>query len=227
MALREMQKQTESSGKVVFQHKKTSKLFEYFTLSMVINIFEDLGLVWKSGWLNGSSNLERFSGEIPAGTEIIMEDSLYHCSIIYDKEVRNYSEAKPGSLLLNNAKNNRPDITVVITEKDSGKRVGIFIVEVKCKKAKNIYSQLADTRDMEQIRDYINFSYKDMITKREQRGKVDKVLLVYPKQTRPIVNPEDNGFIYIQAEADANIKNSIGYAEIKAEIESYFIEEPE
>lgn len=70
-----------------FPNKKTSKLFEYYSVLLVINILLNDNFRWESGWLANNTNPELFSGEIPNDAPMIFKnnDDDLEVKITYEK----------------------------------------------------------------------------------------------------------------------------------------------
>lgn len=191
--------------KTSFPFKKTSLLFEYYTVGVVINILELLGYRWEKGWLADSIDPMLFNGELPRETEMIFKKDNLYLELAYDKDVKSEPDNPTKNQIVSiNSTHTRPDITITAYN-EIGELLGCIIIEVKCSKSEYIYNRNGDTRAVEQIKDYINFGYYDAEEESYLPGGVNKVILVYPKQPHSINYPTRFNFSFIQLDpADEN-----------------------
>lgn len=170
-----------------FPFKRTSLLFEYYTVAVVISILESLGYSWEKGWLADNIDPTIFNGELPKETEMIFRKDNVYLELIYDKEVSDEPDNPAKDQIVNiNSIHTRPDIKLTAYDIETGKMLGCVIIEVKCSRSRYIYTKVGQTRAMTQIKDYINFGYYNADTKKYSPGGVSKVILVYPKQNPSI-----------------------------------------
>lgn len=200
--------------KTSFPFKKTSLLFEYYTVVLVIDILESLGYKWEKGWLADSIDPMIFNGEIPRETEMVFRKDDVYLELVYDKEVGSEPDNPTKDQIVSiNSTHTRPDIKITAYN-DANKLLGCIIIEVKCSRSNYIYSGNGDTKVIEQIKDYMNFGHYDARSECSLPGGVNKVILVYPKQRFSITYPKYN-FSFIQLDpADENN----GCEELKEEL---------
>lgn len=92
----------------------------------------------------------------------------------------------------------------------------------------NNTSRNGTTRAMEQVSDYFNFGYYDKKKKgryKTRRGKVEKVIIIYPKQSKVLENEYDDidlTFIQVEANDASDTSKHYGYEELKNEIDACF-----
>lgn len=171
---------------LIFPSKKTSKLFEIYSLLITKDIFEDLGFNWTEGWLKSNEAEDIYNGDIASGDFIILEKENYKVIIYYDMyigtpdELNNITLSQPSTKPDN--QHRRPDILVSLYE--DNELLGCEIIEVKYRRKSNIFNiEGIDTDVCKQLSSYTGFDYYDAEIGRVRREKpVYKVLTLYPKQ---------------------------------------------
>lgn len=206
-------------NKNTFQFKRTSKLFEYYVVVMAIEIVESHGYEWKKGWIADEADIGAFSGEIPTESKMYFRKGNILCEIAYDLEIENEPPDEPfGRFVRNNARNCRPDIRVTFYNSETGEVQSSVIIEVKCRKARYIYNENADTPVIAHINDYYNLGYKYSDKKYITRGIVDMVAVVYPKQESEVHYKGACNYSFIQVEPSEDLKAAYGYEKIEKAI---------
>lgn len=220
-----------NSRTLSFPSKKTSKLFEYYALLMVINIIRGIGYTWESGWLGDSNEPEMFNGEIPSDEKMIFIKENLRCEIVYEKKIQ------PDTIITRNGISDfvrinishyEPDIIVSLFDNQTNKILKSFIVEVKCRKKRNMLSRNGPTSVIEQVKDYYQIGYYDKFATGRNKTKqavIKRVIVVYPMQDEIAQYTEDDFYIpFVQLCPDASLDLSthIGYLELKEEIDNFF-----
>jgi hypothetical protein len=204
---------------ISFPHKKTSKLFEYYTVIMIAHILQSIGLEWTHGWIADSDNPTAFNGELPPESHLIFENNNYRVTLDYDKEYFDEpDDPHTPQFVSNYAKHRRPDILVAAFDRKTGALCRAMIVEVKCCKTRNIQIDGgADTEAISQIKQYAGYGYSD--TQHIHRGIIDRVVLVYPKQDHLIRNYYFlYKFSFIPIQPNEVLEETEGYQELKQEL---------
>ncbi|WP_160674761.1 hypothetical protein [Clostridium sp. C8-1-8] len=213
--------------KPYFPSKKTSKLFEYYALVMVIGILEDCGFEWESGWLRDMKNEEMFNGEIPTNEPIIFSKDNILCELFYEKEVKQNIDVASNNIsdfVRMSARHYKPDILISLFDKESHVLIKSAVVEVKCAMSKNLHSSNGPTRAIEQAKDYYSFCYYDKNKRgknKTKRGVIEEIIIIYPKQEKKITYDYDDinlSFIQVEALEDEDINKHYGYNELKREL---------
>lgn len=212
--LKAMEKNDRIDTNIKFSHKRTSKLFEYFTVAMVINILQSEGFEWDGGWI--ADRKISYTGELPDGTVMHFSKASIECHVVYDMEVES-SESL--GFVRNNARYNRPDIRVEFYE--DGELKSALIIEVKCRKSKYLFSEDGDTSVIEHLKDYYNLGYNSTAQSKIERGRINRVIVVYPKQPQIIKYHGDYDFSFVQIEPGQVIDETYGYNALKKEIEDF------
>ncbi len=122
-----------------------------------------------------------------------------------------------------NARHYRPDIRLALFDKATGKLLSAMIVEVKCRKAVYLYSPLADTLVIEHLDDYYSLRFYDSEEKESKMGIINSVVVIYPKQNKPIPYEGENNYSFIEMEpADEGIQ-PYGYDKLKEKVEEFLV----
>lgn len=203
-------------------NKRTSKLFEYYVVAMIIKIIEINGYEWTDGWLADKVSHGIYNGELPSETVMHFSNENLCCEFAYDMEIEGDSKNIPwGKFVRNNARFSRPDIKLALYNKNTGELKGAVIIEVKCRKTKYIYSDSGDTSVIEQLNDYYNFGYKNPSTNRVDRGRIDSVIVIYPKQQNVINYNGNYEYSFIQIDPSQNIEDAFGFMNLEEKIKAY------
>lgn len=211
--------------KQMYRYKNTSKIFEYFTLVMIIEILIEKGFKWTKGWK--ADNIRDFdSFEIPSETELIFEDEKNTIKIYYDYEIKKHIEDYNKSQFISIASTNRrPDVLIAVFDKKENFKTAM-IVEAKCRKSRYIYNEFGDTEVMQQIKNYFTLAYYDAsknVDAALNRDAISRISITYPKQFDKIQFKEKiYKFDFIEAEANKDMEKPIGYEKLKNSIEELF-----
>lgn len=217
-----------SNRKPYFPSKNTPKLFEYYSLVEVIHIVVNNGFRWDKGWIANSTLEDVFNGEIPTNEPLVFLKDNYRCEISYEKEIEsniNVMNKNTSDFLRMNARHYKPDILIGLFDNDTNTLLKSIIIEVKCRLSRNLYNKNGPTQAIEQVKDYYSFGYYDN-TKTDryktQRGVIDEIIIIYPKQDTEIKYQYDDiniSFIQVEATDASDIAEHYGYDNLKKEIE--------
>ncbi|UZW16017.1 hypothetical protein OSC52_09435 [Clostridium pasteurianum] len=217
--------------KPYFPSKKTSKLFEYYSVSLIINILINEGFKWCSGWLADNTDEELFNGEITTNKPIIFMKDNFKIEMVYEKEVEaniTVIDNNTSDFVRMNGRHYKPDIMLSLFDIETGKLLKSIILEVKCCMSRNLQSKNGPSRAIEQVKDYYNFGYYDKERQGKNktiRGVIDEIIIIYPKQDKIIKYEYDDiniSFIQVEADDALDITKHYGYKELKKEIDSCF-----
>lgn len=207
-----------------FENKKTSLLFEYYSLFLVINVFLSEKYKIQKGWITELLNNQTEIVDIPVNEKIIMIKDDMRCEVVYEKVVMPIDKLLKeniSDLTRNNTRHYKPDITITILNNKTDELLHCIIVEVKCRGEKYLFSNNGPTKVIEQARDYYNFGYYNVLNKKSTRAVVDKVIILYPKQNdnEIIYSLHDVNLNFIQVEANSNnIEEHYGFDKLKESI---------
>lgn len=200
-------------------YKKTSKLFEYFTLVLVIRLLKENGFEWVEGWLaDDSSNMVQ--GEIMPETTMVFKKEGRIVEVAYDSEVKDmYNDKSKSRFVPLNARHIRPDIRIALFNEDDHSFIRAGIIEVKCRKQRYLYNKVAPTEVMRQLRDYKTFGYFDAARCKCHWNAIESIIVVYPKQL-DVEGPFDDAiypfkFIQIEPQDEGEI---YGYDKLKEQV---------
>lgn len=209
-------------NKTSFLYKKTSLLFEFYTVAIIIERLVEKGYNWRNGWIKDVTDPIVYNGELQEETAMLFENDQYICELIYDKEVARTLDNPLRSQLINvNSAHNRPDIRLSLYDKETDDLLSVMIIEAKCSKSRNIYNKDGDTRAVEQIRDYSSFRCYDAKLRRYSH-LVSKVVLVYPKQ-QPRINYPDTllNCIFVQIDPVGNNESKDELSELYGVLDNF------
>jgi hypothetical protein len=220
--LTKMQRKEIAPRQTVFPSKKTSLLFEYYTLGLIIEILQFLSLEWTKGWLAETTNPFLLMGQLTSGEVLTFEHEDYFVEVAYDKEIESLSDRRDYSRFIANA-HNMPDIRISVF-RYTGELLGSMIVEVKCRRFEYIYRDAFDTDVMEQLKAYKDIQYYDA-SKDDVEYPVRKVVTVYPKQSgaKPYDTKYFDKYVFIQIEpTDPDSEEKpFGYSHLHSTIEGF------
>lgn len=175
----------EGQDQLTFPYHQTSKLFEYYNVLLLIELLEQQGFVWESGWLKDFAEQRNY----PQVCSLNAEEELwfkrpdgFRLRLSYDKFLNNASEAKrlnEEQLVSVNSSSRRPDILMELF--DEAQFISAMIVEVKYRKLNSLYQELAETDVMKQLIDYRALNYYDPNRRPNMiRNAVDTIIVIYP-----------------------------------------------
>ncbi|MBU3156925.1 hypothetical protein [Clostridium estertheticum] len=227
-----IEKNDPKSKKPNFPSKKTSKLFEYYSVSLVISILRNSGFKWISGWLadNSDSGFGLLNGEIPTNKPIVFIKDNLRIELVYEKEVETNITVINNNIsdFVRTGSHYKPDIMVTLFNNETSKLLNAIVIEVKCRMSKNLQSKNGPTGAIEQAKDYYNFNYYDKEKKggkKTSREVIDKVIIIYPKQDKVLKYPYDDidlTFLQVEANDISDTSKHYGYEELKKEIDECF-----
>jgi hypothetical protein len=226
MALEDNDQPSES---IFFPDKATYKLFEFYIVSLTINILMDLGFIWTKGWLADNKDGELYNGEIPKNSPLtfINSKSNLKCELVYEKDVEDNNVVMNGNgkdFIRMGSTHYKPDMIVAFYRLDTDKIITSCIVEAKCCKAAYLYNKKGPTSAIEQVKSYYGFAYYDKSLekrKRVNRFIVEKTIIVYPKQDKSIEYEYDDmdlKFIQLEAADSEDLNHHFGYNTLKEEL---------
>lgn len=211
-----------------FPSKKTSLLYEVYSVIIIKNIFEEIGFKWVDGWIKSASDILTFNGELSSGDKISLVNNDYRVEISYDKLLRRTSELRGTSesgIVASNSDRRKPDILISLYK--SNTFIKGMIVEVKYRKASYLYNNNGETDVIHQLKEYRNLDYFDGSNKKISNVRpIQKVLVIYPGDKEYKYVETIYGFIFLTL---LPIKDStpIGYTLLKEEINSFLNENME
>lgn len=208
-----------SNRQSTYPYNRSSKLMEVYSICLIIDVFNEIGFNWETGWLADHTQ-ERYIGELLTGEHMSFFKDGYQIDLVYDQELpRRLDEGEYGFIA---NIHNRPDIRLDLYD-SSGKLIKTLIVEVKYRKYRYLWNTQfnRETDDFIQISDYNRILYRCPIEKR-RTSKIDKVITLYPKQSSGTVyeHKHDGSVTFIQIEpTDPDQKEeAFGYGYLKKEI---------
>ena len=214
-------------------YRPTSELYEYYILLNVLNIIEDLGFVTYKESVREQLMSTFFESGLTDGTTVVYKKENKRVDVIYEGLVEpNDSVAlEKKSYFFSSRLHRKPDIRMVLyfVENEQKKYQSTFIIEVKYRPLRNIYSTLGNTQAMDQMNDYWNITYVNDENGRRKyaRNSVSHVVCVYPgDKNAPIIQnsaPGDFLQYYPIKNADDNFE-IVGKKELKKLISSWLEE---
>ncbi|MEA4826504.1 MAG: hypothetical protein VB130_07710, partial [Clostridium sp.] len=139
-----IEKNDTQNRKPYFPSKKTSKLFEYYSVSLIINILKSEGFEWQSGWLADNMDEELFNGEIATNKPIILIKDNLRAELFYEKEVEANTtviDKNISDFVRMNGRHYKPDIMLSLFDNETGDLISSIVVEVKCCMSRNLQSK--------------------------------------------------------------------------------------
>ena len=175
----------EGHDKLTFPYHQTSKLFEYYNVLLLVELLEKQGFKWVSGWLKdlSSEHTKPQLCTLNPGEELEFQKAGgYRIRLSYDKFLNSAPEAKKlnkEQMVSVNSSSRRPDVLIELFN-ESG-FLSAMIVEVKYRKWKSLYQELAETDVMNQLVDYRALNYFDPNLRPNLRSNViDTTIVIYP-----------------------------------------------
>ncbi|MCT4621593.1 MAG: DUF2357 domain-containing protein [Marinisporobacter sp.] len=218
-----IQRKKQSSKDMTFPFKKSSLLFEYYIVGIVIEIMLSLGYKWDKGWLADEENPLSDFIDLTPETTINFYKNDYKLELVYDTEIkqddRDYSKSR---FIAINSKHRRPDIRLALYK--NGDFLSGLIVEVKYCKVASVYDPLkrGATPVVEQLIDYYKCDYCK-VTENGVKLVNDpfyKIIAVYPKQKGAIEGYTEyfENILFQQIEPAKTGEIPFGYEELKKQI---------
>lgn len=172
-----------------FPHKKTSKLFEYYSLLLVIDVLNQYGYRWTSGWIADYTNQSLKIGDLRENTILKFEKNDHYIEVAFDTEIERLSTDITYSRFIDSS-GRRPDIRLTAFNHNGVilDNKGSVIIEVKCRPYRKLTDSRRTTDVMNQLISYMNLEYYDK-AKEDTIHPVDKVIVFYPKENREGLSP--------------------------------------
>lgn len=200
-----------NSKKGIYPYKRTSELYEYYVLILLFEIL-----------LEASYEMELESdfdfNLIFDNEEFIFKNGNKRIRVLYNRLVKRTDDKPKDEVVNQNSNSNRPDILVMVYDND--KLINCFILEVKCRRKNNIFSQSGDTPVFSQLKDYTNFWYFDDNLKLK-RDAIEKVYAIYPDKISRKEFYNADQICLLSLEPVYDYLNSKSYQVFKEEIEYY------
>lgn len=216
----------ESAKQVTFPYKKTSLLFEYYVLCLVIDILRENNYKWTNGWLADETDHTLLIGNLSSETSLIFEDESgeYYIELAYDTIIVDRDESI--SHFKANIKK-APDIRVSIY-KNNNEFLNTLILDAKYRSHRYLWDDKEENDVMKQLSDYLRIWHWDINKPdrfRLNRSAVSKVIAVYPKQmgAESFFEKNDRTLAFVQIEPsdpESNIK-PFGYNVLKQLIDEF------
>jgi len=221
--------------------RRTWELYEYYTVGLVVDILQELGYDWESGWLADYDDLYLSSGlgGLPQDTLMYFKskEGDHYIELAYDYRMEQSYNKKIEKGQYFHLRQRRPDIRLTILDSsksiysrvDSTIKPGL-IIEVKYRNHGNILGRKYSTDVKEQLIDFLDLRYYDPKLFDEKLGPeepIKQVIVVYPKQNRGKAFERDreygNRIVYLQLspsnQDDAD--SPFGYKRLKEKIEIF------
>lgn len=221
--------------------RRTWELYEYYTVGLVVDILQELGYDWESGWLADYDDLYLSSGlgGLPQDTLMYFKskEGDHYIELAYDYRMEQSYNKKIEKGQYFHLRQRRPDIRLTILDSsksiysrvDSTIKPGL-IIEVKYRNHGNILGRKYSTDVKEQLIDFLDLRYYDpklFDEKLEPEEPIKQVIVVYPKQNRGKAFERDreygNRIVYLQLspsnQDDAD--SPFGYKRLKEKIEIF------
>ncbi|MGM0940796.1 MAG: hypothetical protein ACQEWU_07530 [Bacillota bacterium] len=187
-------------------YKRTWKLFEYYTLGLVIDCLKELGYKWEKGWLADHEDPLRHLGTLTGDTILLFKKDNHYIEVAYDTEIEMVNADNSYSRFVDKT-SRRPDIRITILNEEKeiyDDHEASLMIDAKCRrhgylfnKDKNIFTDV-----MNQLDGYRRLEYFKKESKRSIFPTAE-VICLYPKQpgAKPITKRllGDSG-IFIQIE---------------------------
>lgn len=203
----------------VFSSKKTSSMYEIYSVINTIKALEDIGFTWDSGWIKSMDSLSTFNGDLESGEKIILTKNEYTVELTYDYIVQRASNVKGtgiSQIVSSNSNKRKPDILISLFK--NNKFIKSMIIEVKYRKESYIYNVNGETDVIHQLKEYRNLDFYDGETNKVSDIRpIQKVIVVYPNAKEKKFIEDIYGFTFISLMPDEN-KDVIGYSLLKDEL---------
>ena len=199
------------SSEGIYSYKKTSELYELYVLILMFKI------LIKENYSFSIDNIYDFN-LVFDNEEFVFNKNKKSIRILYDKVVKRTDDFPEDELANQNSNSNKPDIVLMIY--DDGTLTNCVIIEVKCRKKRNIYSKNGDTEVITQLKDYTNFWYftKERILKKDV---IDKVYAIYPDDTPSKEFYNANQICFLSLEPVYEYESSLGFINLYDELKLY------
>lgn len=208
-AKRKSNKERNNKKTDYFSEKSTPKLFETYVYILIIRILEEFGFeidndIYKDDLMFLLSNESIIS--------LTKNDTK--CTIYYDKELkRSNSNFDKSEYCVINSHHNKPDF--LLSFRDENGLIDTIVIEVKWRPLKNIYNDVEDTEVVSTLKDYYNFAYYDVNTKKAKRAVVSKVIVLYPDIEEKYTDIQNEDIVAVGLNIDYDICNTRGYNRLR------------
>lgn len=211
-------------------YKPTHELYEYFVLLGVIFIFEELGFSAFYDSVREQLMSTFYEGGLMDGTTVMLRNNEMQVEVIYEGMVEHNDSVAlaKNTNFFSSRTHRKPDIRIALYKEHEGdlKYCSTFIVEVKYRPLFNIYSDLGNTKTMEQMNDYwsITYVYEENDEVKYNRNSVAQVVCVYPgdKKAPLILKSAPGDFLQYYPYTDSgNSLDIVGKEDLKRLIEKW------
>lgn len=192
----------QTSSKSTFPYKKTSLLFEYYVLCLVIDILLEDDLSWSSGWLADYANPEMAIGSLVPETLLRFDSPRgdYYVELAYDTQIAVHADESISHFKANIKR--APDIRISVYQ-SSGEFMSTIILDAKYRRYAYLWNDLEETDVTKQLNDYLRIWHYDVqkpVRSRMKRDAVSKVVAVYPQQNEvdPYFEKMDKTLAFVQ-----------------------------
>ncbi|MEW4369741.1 DUF2357 domain-containing protein [Paenibacillus kandeliae] len=174
-------RKTSSAKQITFPYKRTSLLFEYYVLCLLIEVIQTNDFDWISGWLADNNDPSLGMNELMAGTLLKFEniERGFSIELAYDTQILPSNSENKSYFQANN--NRTPDFRIAIYNKE-----GIFIdgliLDAKYRHHKYLWSDSEENDVMRQLNDYLRIWHYNSVSDKWNREAIQKVIAIYPKQ---------------------------------------------
>lgn len=171
----------------IFPCIQTSRLFEFYSFILCIDLIKEQGYEWKAGWIKDDEETKRVMFMLNSGEEVWFENEQgYRIQLVYDKIINITDTARQQGVSQlaspSQNRNRRPDILINLFNQDCFLRS--MIIEVKYRKLKNIYRKGVDTDVMNQLIGYQLLRYFNPDGHPKfTTDVVKKIVVLYPEQS--------------------------------------------
>ena len=211
-----------------FPFIETSRLFEFYSFLLTIDLLEKQGFAWEKGWLKDYSDTKKIMYALTPGEELWFKNKEgYRVQLIYDKFLNNSNVAKMQKLpqvITATSSSLRPDILMNLYHHEEF--LSSMIIEVKYRKLKHMYRKDVETNVMRQLMDYESLRYYNPNKVPLFRlGIVSKVAVIYPFQEGANDFVDENyGYQFISVEPTGFNAEVKGISVIENLIKEFFEE---
>ncbi|QHW31039.1 DUF2357 domain-containing protein [Paenibacillus rhizovicinus] len=214
-SLNTLQKKDISVKQVVFPYKKTSLLFEYFVLCLIIESLEENRFSWSGGWLADESDPATMIGGLTSETVLRFErnNGEFYIELAYDTQILDPIDETISHFKANI--NRAPDFRISLYKND-GEFLNTLIVDAKYRHYSYLWDEHEDNDVMKQLSDYLRIWHYDVnkpVRYRLNRSAVSKVVAVYPKQQgfNPFFEKNDKTLAFVQVEPTDPVSGKRSY----------------
>ncbi len=178
----------------------TAKIYEYYTLLMVVKQFLENGYESKHDTIAHQLKKGYLHSGLQEGTTVILEKADQEIHIVYDQDVeyRSHAAIEKKTYFFSKFRKRKPDIRIDYYRKENGQPFyhSSVVIEVKYSPLRNIYSEYGHTKAAEQMNEYIGIKYYCPVRK-EYLNRIHDVICVYPgnRFENTLLHTEDGKFL--------------------------------